>query len=152
MPTDTSPMLYKHLTMVLLVCHHPHLFYRGEGIIIKNYFYFVSAIYNTMRKSVSKAFHYNLKQMCMPSYVYIVLSCMAIFATITFQIITGMNCSIAQNTLLMTLQIVYTLFWAWILHLICKNGYSTISWILVISPIISGITLSILMSDKYKLV
>lgn len=103
-----------------------------------------------MRKKISNALHYNLKKMCMPSFVYIILSCLAIFITITFQIMTGMNCSIAMNSLLMTIQIMYTLFWAWILHLICKNGYSVVSWILVIAPIISGITLSITMSQKYS--
>ena len=103
-------------------------------------------------RNASKALNYNLKQMCMPSFVYIILSCLGIFMTITFQIITGMNCNMVQNAILLTVQIIYTLFWAWVLHLICKNGYSVISWALVIAPIISGITLSMTMSDKYRLV
>lgn len=85
---------------------------------------------------------------CKPSYYYFILSIIGLFLTITFNIVTGMNCSFQDNVFLFTVQIIYILFWSWILHLICKNGYSFISWGLFIAPIISGITFSLIVLKK----
>jgi hypothetical protein len=38
--------------------------------------------------------------------------------------------------LLFVVKLIYILFWTWILNLICKDGHSGISWLLVLVPFV----------------
>jgi hypothetical protein len=35
-----------------------------------------------------------------------------------------------------TKELLYIFFWTWVLNLICKDGHTTISWLLVLFPFI----------------
>jgi hypothetical protein len=61
---------------------------------------------------------------------------------------TGMSCSLQDNLFLFSVQIIYILFWSWVLNFICKKGYSFVSWGLFLAPIISGITFTFIVLKK----
>jgi len=45
-------------------------------------------------------------------------------------------CNTSNTMTLFILKVIYVLFWTWILNIICKSGYETVSWILVLVPYI----------------
>jgi hypothetical protein len=38
--------------------------------------------------------------------------------------------------LVFIIKLIYILFWTWVLNLICKDGHTNISWLLVLLPFI----------------
>jgi len=84
-----------------------------------------------------------LRNLCTPSYVYLVISMIALFIML-FQNIGNVNlyclgsysCSVGSTTLIFVIKILYILFWTWILNLICRAGATNIAWFLVLFPFI----------------
>ena len=84
-----------------------------------------------------------LKNLCSPSYVYLVLSTIAL-VMMAFQNYGNMNvyclgsysCVVSSTLLIFLIKIVYVLFWTWILNLMCRAGATTFSWLLVLFPFI----------------
>ena len=82
-----------------------------------------------------------LRNLCTPAYVYLVISMITILIMI-LQNLGGKNiyclgvyeCEVMNLTLIFIIKILYVLFWTWILNLICKENYATISWLLVLIP------------------
>jgi hypothetical protein len=89
------------------------------------------------------AFPKNLKELCTPAYVYLVISIIGILFSI-FQNFgskhsykLGMFVARVPSTILVfVVKIIYILFWTWILNLICKDGHTGIAWFLVLIPFI----------------
>lgn len=82
------------------------------------------------------------KQWCTPATVYFVFS-MLVLIVVSVQNITGSPTTlhigsvktIVPNVLLvLILKFIYILFWTWILNLICKDGYPSISWLIILIP------------------
>jgi hypothetical protein len=46
------------------------------------------------------------------------------------------SCRVPNTMVVFIVKILYVLFWTWILNLICKDGHSGISWLLVLFPFI----------------
>jgi len=76
-------------------------------------------------------FSETFKSICLPSKVYFVLSFAGILLSLISPAVFG-----GVSFLVHLIHIGYVVFWTWILDLICKAGYSTISWILVFFPFI----------------
>jgi hypothetical protein len=84
-----------------------------------------------------------LKNLCAPALFYLVVS------LITLVLMAFMNygneqvycvgyysCDVSSVYLIFILKLVYIIFWTWILNLICGAGASSLSWLLVLFPII----------------
>ena len=87
------------------------------------------------------AFPTKLSQLCTPSYVYFIISALAIaiaavqnMGNRTKYTLGMFSCRVPSCIAVFIAKIVYILFWTWILNLICKDGYKTISWLLVLLP------------------
>ena len=67
-----------------------------------------------------------LKKICIPSKIYLLISIIVIFI------------SLFNNTTLFSFVYfcIITAFWAWNLNIICKSGYTNISWVLILLPFI----------------
>ena len=90
---------------------------------------------------VSKIPSFDLRNLCTPSTIYFVLS-------LVFLIIMGLynlkdtsrlclgdySCYVGNNTMIFLLNAVYILFWTFILDLLCKSGYSSLSWFILVLP------------------
>ena len=78
------------------------------------------------------------KSLCLPSKVYLVLAVIAILVSLFSGVSLLMN----------LIHLVYILFWTWILHLICKEGFKWLSWVLVITPYILAFIIAFYMVDN----
>lgn len=85
----------------------------------------------------------SLKELCTPALVYFIISMVAL-AIVFLQNIGNSNsyhlgsfsCRVPNTMVVFIVKIIYVLFWTWILNLICKDGHSGISWLLVLLPFI----------------
>ena len=89
------------------------------------------------------AFPRSLKELCSPAALYFIVSILALLM-ILFQNLGNSNsyhmgnfsCRVPSTTLIFIIKLIYILFWTWILNLICKDGHTGISWLLVLFPFI----------------
>lgn len=86
-----------------------------------------------------------LKGLCTPAYVYFVLSMFAIIALLIQNLmrsgdfcVGSLSCpsSNMMKLIILSIDVLYVVFWTWILSLICKSGYKSIAWAIVLFPFI----------------
>ena len=102
------------------------------------------------------AFPKKLSELCTPSLVYFVFS-MVVFVIMLVQNLGNSNSyslgnlsvSVPNTTIIFIVKLIYILFWTWILNLICKDGYKSIAWFLVLLPFILLLMIMFMMS-MYK--
>ncbi len=83
----------------------------------------------------------SLKQLCKPAALYFVISMIAMIVVI-FQNIGNTNsynvghfsCRVPSTMLVFLVKFIYIIFWTYVLNLICKDGHTGISWLLVLLP------------------
>ena len=89
------------------------------------------------------AFPKSIKELCSPAAVYFIISILSLVA-ILFQNLGNSNsyhvgnfsCRVPSTSIIFIIKLIYILFWTWILNLICKDGHTGISWLLVLFPLI----------------
>jgi hypothetical protein len=101
----------------------------------------------------------DFRHLCKPAMVYLAISVVAL-VVIAYQNI-GLNnmycmgsysCYVPSTAAVIFGEGIYILFWTWILHLMCRTGYASISWFLVVVPLLLFfvlIGLMMLMSLNY---
>lgn len=84
---------------------------------------------------------FDLRKLCTPATIYFVIS-------LVFLIFMGLynlndanrlclgdySCYVGNNTIIFILNAIYILFWTFILDLMCKSGYSSLSWFVLLLP------------------
>tara|TARA_Y100001970_G_C13932178_1_gene698847 strand:- start:488 stop:811 length:324 start_codon:yes stop_codon:yes gene_type:complete len=90
------------------------------------------------------AYKFNIKKLCTPASIYFLMSMIA-FLIILVQNLGGeMNvlcvgdykCDIGNVFVGLIMNLIYIIFWTFVLDLMCKNGYEKLSWIIVLLPIL----------------
>lgn len=82
-------------------------------------------------------------KLCPPALFYLILSFISLIV-MSIQNTAGRSiyclgqysCDVPSVTFIFLIKIMYVLFWTWILNIICRLGYSSISWFLVFIPFI----------------
>jgi hypothetical protein len=82
-----------------------------------------------------------LKELCTPAMLYFVISMIALIMVL-FQNLGNSNsynvgsfsCRVPNTALVFIGKLIYVLFWTYILNLICKDGHTSLSWLLVLLP------------------
>ena len=85
-----------------------------------------------------------MKQLCTPALLYFLISILGLIIVALQNISSNMNTlqlgsmrmHVPSLLLLFVVKLVYILFWTWVLNLICKDGYPSISWLLILVPFI----------------
>lgn len=85
----------------------------------------------------------NLKELCTPSLVYFIISIISLVVVLLQNLgntnsyhVGSFSCRVPNTAVIFIIKLIYILFWTWILNLICKDGHSEISWLLVLFPFI----------------
>ena len=85
----------------------------------------------------------DFRHLCKPAMAYLAISVVALIA-IAYQNM-GMNnmycmgnfsCYVPSTAAVIFSEAMYILFWTWILHLMCRTGYASISWFMVVFPLV----------------
>lgn len=84
-----------------------------------------------------------IKNLCPPALVYLIISIISIIAMAIQNYgnsdlyCLGMyTCNVSNISIIFALKLIYVLFWTWVLNIICRGGYSGVSWFLVLFPYI----------------
>ncbi len=83
----------------------------------------------------------SIKELCTPALLYFVISIVCL-TLVLFQNLGNSNsynvgnfsCRVPNTALIFIIKFIYILFWTWVLNLICKDGHTTISWLLILFP------------------
>lgn len=86
----------------------------------------------------------SIRGLCMPSKIYLLISMVGIAMILLQNLGTSdtqydlgcFSCDVPSKAIVFIVKILYILFWTWILNLICKDGHSGVSWLLVLLPFI----------------
>tara|TARA_Y100000389_G_C17103277_1_gene337010 strand:- start:280 stop:603 length:324 start_codon:yes stop_codon:yes gene_type:complete len=85
------------------------------------------------------------KQMCTPAQIYFGISFLSILIMM-IQNIQDQNsycCGLIKapspvnNIVYFVFKIIYVLVWTYLLNLLCKKGYKTMSWVILLLPLIA---------------
>lgn len=83
----------------------------------------------------------NIRNWCTPAYFYFIISVIAIlimsvqnYGNTNVYCLGDYTCGVTSTFLIFIIKILYVLFWTWILNLLCKNGYESVSWFLFLLP------------------
>ena len=86
---------------------------------------------------------FNLLKLCTPATIYFVISLICLILIGIGNLgnndklcIGSYWCNVENNTTVFILNAIYILFWTFILDLMCKAGYSTLSWFVLLLPFI----------------
>jgi hypothetical protein len=102
------------------------------------------------------AFPKSLKELCSPALVYFIISFISL-ALILFQNLGNENsyhvgsfsCRVPSTAIVFIIKFIYIIFWTWVLNLICKDGYTNISWLLVLLPyVLLFVIIGLIMINK----
>ena len=84
-----------------------------------------------------------LRNLCTPSYVYLVISSIALlvmiyqnFGNVNTYCLGNYTCSVSNTALIFIIKAIYILFWTWVLNLMCKANATSIAWLFLLLPII----------------
>jgi hypothetical protein len=86
----------------------------------------------------------SIRGLCMPSKIYLLISIVGILMILLQNLGSNENqydlgcfsCDVPSKAIVFIIKILYVLFWTWILNLMCKDGHSGVSWLLVLLPFI----------------
>ena len=84
-----------------------------------------------------------IKQLCTPAYLYLAISTIAL-VLLMFQnagntdryCVGSYECVVASTPLLFLGKVIYVVVWTIILNSLCKDGYTELSWFLLLLPFI----------------
>jgi hypothetical protein len=85
----------------------------------------------------------NLSKLCTPALVYFVMSIISVILML-LQNLSGngtykvgkYSCDCGNVGLVFLGKLIYIFFWTWVLNFMCKKGYKSVSWFLVLFPFI----------------
>jgi hypothetical protein len=87
------------------------------------------------------AFPKRIKDLCTPAAIYFVLSIFTILIILIQNLgntnrykVGNFSCRVTNTTLVFVVKLIYVLFWTYVLNLICKDGHSELSWLLLFFP------------------
>ncbi len=83
----------------------------------------------------------SLKELCSPAMIYFLISIISL-AVVLFQNLGNSNsynigsfsCRVPNTAVVFIVKLMYVLFWTYVLNLICKDGHTSLSWLLVLLP------------------
>lgn len=94
------------------------------------------------------AYKFQLRKLCTPALIHFVISFILLVTLLFFSkdfeneiCINKTKCNVGNKLVFFSVEGLLILFWTWILDLICKSGYTVVSWLLILLPFILFFTL-----------
>jgi hypothetical protein len=92
---------------------------------------------------ISPRQNFDLRNMCTPATIYFVISLIGLILVGVNNLdnsdrvcVGDYNCYVGNNTTIFIINAIYILFWTFVLDLMCKAGYSSLSWFILLLPFI----------------
>jgi len=83
----------------------------------------------------------SLKELCSPAMLYFIISIIALILVLFQNLgntdsynVGTFSCRVPNTAVVFIVKFIYVLFWTYVLNLICKDGHTGLSWLLVLLP------------------
>jgi hypothetical protein len=83
----------------------------------------------------------SLKELCSPAMLYFIISIIALASVLLQNLgnsssyhVGSFSCRVPSTSAVFIAKFIYILFWTYVLNLICKDGHTSLSWLLVLLP------------------
>jgi len=87
------------------------------------------------------AFPKSLKELCTPAVIYFIISMVSLVMILLQNLgnsnsynVGSFSCRVPNTAMVFVVKLIYVLFWTYVLNLICKDGHTGLSWLLVLLP------------------
>ena len=87
------------------------------------------------------SFPRKITELCPPALLYFIISFVSLAMLLLQNLgnsdhysVGSFSRNVPSTTIVFVVEMVYVLFWTWVLNLICKDGHSEISWLLILLP------------------
>ena len=87
------------------------------------------------------SFPKSFKELCTPAVIYFVISIVSLVVVLLQNLgnsnsynMGSFSCRVPNTAMVFVVQLIYVLFWTYVLNLICKDGHTELSWLLVLLP------------------
>ena len=84
------------------------------------------------------------KNLCTPAFIYFALSILGLLVIMMQNLgnrgiycLGSFSANVPSIALMFVMKLIYILFWTWILNLICRDGHTSVAWLLVALPFIA---------------
>ena len=83
----------------------------------------------------------SLRELCTPAVIYFIISMISLIIVLLQNLgnsnsycVGSFSCRVPSTMLVFVVKLIYVLFWTYVLNLICKDGHTTLSWLLILLP------------------
>ena len=101
--------------------------------------------------------NFDLAKMCTPATIYFIISLIGLIllgvgnlGNIDRLCIGSYSCNVGNNTVIFVLNALYILFWTFVLDLMCKTVYGSLSWFVLLLPFILAFMFLAMVMVKVK--
>ena len=84
-----------------------------------------------------------VQSLCTPAFIFFIISILSLFVMIfdnlenTHSFCFGnVSCNVSNTSMVFIVEIVFLVFWTWLLNFICSRGYSNVAWFILLFPYI----------------
>ena len=84
-----------------------------------------------------------VQSLCTPAFIFFILSVLSIFVMLFDNLentnsycFGNVSCNVANTSTIFIVEILFLLFWTWVLNFICSRGYTNFSWFILFFPYI----------------
>ena len=84
-----------------------------------------------------------VRSLCTPAFIFFIISVISLFVMIFDNIentnsycIGNVSCNVPNTSMIFIVEIVFLVFWTWLLNFLCSRGYPGLSWFILLLPYI----------------
>lgn len=84
-----------------------------------------------------------VQSLCTPALVFFVISVVSLFVMIFDNLentrtycVGNVSCNVANTSMIFIFEILFLVFWTWLLNFICSRGYPGVAWFILLFPYI----------------
>lgn len=84
-----------------------------------------------------------VQSLCTPALVFFVISVVSLFVMIFDNLentrtycVGNVSCNVPNTSMIFIVEILFLVFWTWLLNFICSRGYPGVAWFILLFPYI----------------
>jgi hypothetical protein len=98
-----------------------------------------------------------VRSLCTPAFIFFIISVISLFVMIFENIeninsycIGNVSCNVPNTSMIFIVEIVFLVFWTWLLNFLCSRGYPGLSWFILLLPYIFLLLLVLLSASDIR--
>ena len=98
-----------------------------------------------------------VQSLCTPALVFFVISVVSLFVMIFDNLenthtycVGNVSCNVANTSMIFIFEILFLVFWTWLLNFICSRGYPGVAWFILLFPYILLFMVVLIVASEIK--